>query len=102
MLADVAGLGGEDDRRVALEREQDVRVAVHDREAAHVRDGALEAAVLGAAHEHRVEAIARERFAYVGVAAGHLVHDASNPFTSAQTASFRGAGTPSSRPKRAI
>ena len=45
----------------------------------------------------RVEPVARERFADVRVAAGHLVHDASNPLTSAQIASFSGVGTPSSR-----
>ena len=45
----------------------------------------------------RVEAVARERLADVRVAAGHLVHDASNPLTSAQIASFSGVGTPCSR-----
>jgi hypothetical protein len=52
--------------------------------------------------EHGVEPVARERVADVRVAAGHLVHDASNPFTSAQIASFSGVETPSSRPNPAM
>ena len=36
VLADVAGLAREDDRRLALERQQDVGVAMHDREARQV------------------------------------------------------------------
>ena len=56
VLADVAGLAREHDRRLALEREQDVRVAVDDHEAGHVRDGALEARVL-VARDGRLERV---------------------------------------------
>ena len=63
VLADVARLAREDDRRLALERQQHVGVAVHDHEARHVRDRALEAGVLVARDDHRVEAVARHRLA---------------------------------------
>ena len=115
VLADVARLGREDDRRVAVDRQQHVRVAVHDHEAAEIRDGALEARVLVAAHDHGVEAVARGRLADEPVAAldlvlrqavyvgsRHCCHDSSTPFTSAQIASFSGVGTPCSRPNLTI
>src|SRR5205814_9771413 len=94
--------GREDDRGLALQRQEHVRIPVDDREAAHVCHSALEAGVLRAADEGGVEAVARERLADVSVAAGHLVHDASNPFTSAQIAAFSGVGTPSSPPVRTM
>ena len=65
MLADVARLAREDDRRLALEREHHVGVAVDDREAGEVGDGALEARVLAARDERGVEPVARERLAHV-------------------------------------
>src|SRR5262249_34959976 len=43
VLADIAGLGREDDRRLALARHEDIRIAVDDLEAGEVRHGALEA-----------------------------------------------------------
>src|SRR5205807_4336666 len=49
VLADVAGLAREDDRRLALSRQQHVRIAVHDLEPREVSDGALEAGVLAPA-----------------------------------------------------
>lgn len=102
VLADVARLGRKNDRRVTFERQQHVRVAMHDREAAQVGHGALEARVLGAADERSIEAVARERLPDVRIAARHLVHEASNPLTSAQMASFNGVGTPRSLPKRTM
>ena len=115
VLADVARLAREDDRRLAVDRQQHVGVAVHDHEAAEIRHRALEAGVLVAAHDHGVEAVARRRLAdRAGSGArsrpaadrctsAHLCcHDSSTPFTSAQIASFSGVGTPCSRPKRTI
>ena len=55
VLADVARLRWEDDRRVAVLREQHVGVAVHDHEARHVRHGSLETGVFVAGHDHSVE-----------------------------------------------
>ena len=57
VLADVARLGREDDERVAVGRQDHVGVAVHDLEPGHVGDGALEAAVLAAGDDQRVEAV---------------------------------------------
>ena len=76
VLADVPRLGGEDDCGVPVDREQDVGVAVDDREPAQVGDGALEAGVFGAAHDRGVEAVALERRADVRVPACYLVHGA--------------------------
>ena len=61
VLADIACLAGEDDRRLAVERQEDVGVAVDDHEAGQVRHGALEARVLVARHDRRVEPVAGER-----------------------------------------
>ena len=58
VLADVARLAREDDRRVSVDGDEDVCVAVNDGESAHVRHGPLEARVLGTAHERGVESIA--------------------------------------------
>ena len=103
VLADVARLGREDDRRLALAREKDVRVAVDDLEAGEIGDGALEARVLGAADERRVEPVALEPLAHPRVPGGQLcVHDASTPFTSAWIAALSGVATPRSRPKRTM
>ena len=102
VLADVARLAREDDRRVAVDRDEDVGVAVHDRETAHVRHGTLEAGVLRAADERRVEPVALERRADVRMPAPHFVHESSTPFTSAQIAWLSGVGTSCSRPTRTI
>ena len=115
VLADVARLAREDDRRLAVDRKEHVGVAVHDHEAAEVRDRAFEARVLVAADDHRVEPVTRRRLAHEPVTAFDLVlgqsgvrrflqccHDCSTPFTSAQIAWFSGVGTPCSRPKRTI
>ena len=64
MLADVARLAGEHDCRLALARDDDVRVTVHDHEAGQVRDRALEAAVLAARDDGCVEALALQRGAH--------------------------------------
>ena len=69
VLADVAGLGREDDLRLAARRHDDVRVAVHDLEAGEVRDGALEARVLAPGDDQRVEARLGHRGPDVGVPA---------------------------------
>ena len=103
MLADVARLGREDDRRLALPRHEDVRVAMDDLEAREIGDGALEAGVLGAAHQRGVEPVALERLAHPRVAGAQLcVHEASTPFTSAWIAALSGVGTPCSAPKRTM
>ena len=69
-----------------------------DLEAREVRHRTLEARVLAPRHDERVEVVLRHRYANVRVAALELqvqVHEASNPLTSAVTASLRGVGTPS-------
>ena len=86
-----------------------VGVAVHDLEAREVRDAALEAAVLAAGHDQRVEVVRGHRGARVGVAALELaaqihqvascVHDASMPRISAAIVSLSGVGTPRRAPK---
>ena len=73
VLADVGGLARKDDRRIALARQQHVRVAVHDHEARHVGDRAFEAGVLVAGDDHGVEAVARHRLTDQAVAAVDLV-----------------------------
>ncbi len=105
VLPDVACLRGEDNRGVALARQQDVGITVDDHEARHVCDRPLEAAVLGAADEHRVQMLFRHRLPDEPVAAFDLLvahHDCSNPFTSDQMARFNGVGTPCSAPKRTM
>ena len=106
VLADVARLAREDDERVAVRGKNDIRVAVHDLEAGEVRDGALEARVLGAGDDQRVELAPGHRGTDVGMAAlqlgAQVDHEISTPLMSAVTASLSGVGTPSSRPKRAM
>ena len=72
VLADVAGLGGEDDERIAVGRHDDVRVAVHDLEAGQVRDRPLEARVLAPRDDQPVEGVLGHRRADVGVASVQL------------------------------
>ena len=103
VLADVARLGREDDLRLAVRRHDDVGVAVHDLEAGEVRDRALEAGVLAAGDDQRVQLVLRHRGADVGVPARQFcVHEASTPLIRATTASLSGVGTPCSRPKRTM
>ena len=105
MLAHVAGLSGEDDRRVSLAREDHVRVAVHDLESRHVRHGAFEPGVLGATDDEGVQVLRLHRLADEAVATLDFLrahHDRSNPFTSAQIARFSGVGTRCSSPNRAM
>jgi hypothetical protein len=106
VLAHVPCLAREDDRGLALERQDDVGVAVHDHEAGEVRHRPLEARVLAAGDDGGVEPVPLERLANVPVAAldvrAHCCHDASSPLISAVTPSFSGVGTPCSRPKRAM
>ena len=68
VLAHVAGLAREDDERLAVRGHDDVGVAVHDLEAGQVRDGALEAGVLAAGHDERVQLVLGHRPADVVVA----------------------------------
>ena len=85
MLADVASLGREHDERVAVRREDDVRVAVNDLEAGHVGHGTLEAAVFVARDDQGVEPVLSHGRPRVRVAALELcsyVHEASTPLTS--------------------
>jgi hypothetical protein len=103
VLPDVAGLRREDDPRVAVDRDDDVRVPVHDLEPREVCHGTLEPGVLAPGDDERVQVVLRQRGADVRVAALELrvqVHEASSPLTRAVTASFSGVATPSSRPKR--
>ena len=102
VLADVAGLGGEDDRRVAFPGEQDIRVAVDDQEPGQVANGALEAGVLAACDDERVQIVLRERVAHEAVAAVYLAHEASRPWISAVIAALSGVGTACSSPKRTM
>ena len=69
VLADVARLGREDDLRLAVGGHDDVGVAVDDLEAGEVGDRALEAAVLAAGHDQRVQVVLRHRGADVPVPA---------------------------------
>ncbi len=68
VLADVARLRREDDERVAVGWHDDVRVAVDDLEAGHVRHCALEARVLAAGDDEAVELSGSHRLPDVGVA----------------------------------
>ena len=102
VLTDVAGLGGEDDRRVTFPRQQHVRVAVDDLESGQVADGALEAGVLAACDDERVQIVLRERVAHEAVAAVYLAHEASSPWISDVIAALSGVGTPCSSPKRTM
>ena len=105
VLADVAGLCREDDRRVSFTRQDHVGVAMDDHEAGHVRDGALEPGVLGAADDDGVELLLGHRLADGAVASfdlGRAHHDCSKPFTSDQIARFNGVGIPCSSPNRTI
>src|SRR5262249_59624974 len=103
VLADVARLGREHDRRLAVARHDHVRVAMDDLEAREVRDRSLEARVLGAAHERSVEPVALEGPANPRVTCGQFcVHEASTPFTSDWIAALRGVGTSYSSPKRTM
>ena len=72
VLSDVACLGREDDLRLPLRRDDDVRVSVHDLEAREVSDRPLEAAVLAAGDDQRVEVVLGHCGADVGVTAGQL------------------------------
>ena len=104
VLADVARLRWEDDERLAVRGDDDVRVAVDDLEAREVGHGPFEARVLAPRHDERVEVVRRHGGANVVVPppelGAQLCHEASNALTSWVMASLSGVGTPSSRPKR--
>ena len=105
VLTDVARLGREDDERIAVGRHHDVRVAVDDLEARQVRDGALEARVLAASNDERVEVVLAHRGPHVGeppLQLGIQVHEVSTPLMRAVMVSLSGVGTPRVRPKRAM
>ncbi len=105
VLADVAGLAREHQRRFALEREEDVGVAVHDLESRQVRHRPLEAGVLGAGDDQGVQLVTGHRLPHARVAALDLAaahHERSSPFTSAQTARLSGVATPCSSPARTM
>ena len=72
MLADVARLAREDDQRVAVRGDDDIRVAVDDLEPGEVRHRPLEAGVLGARHDERVELSRSHRCPDVGETAFEL------------------------------
>ena len=57
VLADVPCLGGEDDERLTVGRDDHVGVPMDDLEPGHVRDGALEPAVLAARDDQDVEPV---------------------------------------------
>ena len=105
VFAHVPRLGREDDVRLSVRRQDDVRIAMDDLEAGHVGDGALEAAVLAAGDDQRVQIVLGHRGPNVAVASVQLgaqrcSHEASSALMSWVIASFSGVGTPSSRPKR--
>ena len=107
VLADVARLRREHDVRLPVRRHDHVRVAMDDLEAGQVRHGTLEARVLAAGDDERVEVVRGHRGPDVRVpslqlGAQRCSHDASSPLMSDVIASLSGVGTPSSRPKRAI
>ena len=72
VLADVPCLRRKDDERVAVGRQDDVRVPVHDLEPRHVRHGALEPAVLAAGDDQGVEPVLSHCCTDVGVASLEL------------------------------
>ena len=72
VLADVPRLRREDDERVPVGGQDDVGVPVHDLEPRHVRDGALEAAVLVAGDDQGVEPVLSHRCTDVCVASLEL------------------------------
>src|SRR5207247_5124390 len=108
VLADVARLGGEHDRRLALPRQQHVGVSMDDDETGHVCHGALEARVLRAGDEDRVDAVLVHSRADEPVTAldfrrtSQSFHDSSTPRTSAQTALLSGVATPRHFPNRTM
>ena len=106
VLADVPRLGGEDDERVAVRGQDDVGVAVDDLETGHVRDRSLEARVLAAGDDQGIELVLGHRGPDDCVPPGQLCwswcHEASTPLIRVVMTSFRGVGTPCSRPKRAM
>src|SRR5262249_46943581 len=108
VLADVPRLRWEDDRRLALAREQDVGVPMDDDESRQVRDGALEARVLGAGHDDVVDRVLVHGLSDEAVTpldlgfASQGFHDSSSPRMSAQTALLSGVATPRQPPKRTM
>src|SRR5581483_4108839 len=97
VVADPARLLREDDRRLALERQDDVGVAVQDPEAGEVADGSLEARVLRAGDDDGVEAVLRRLLADVRVPPLDLRlarHALSFPLISSVSARLSGASTP--------
>ncbi len=68
VLAHVPRLRREHDRRFAFARQDDVGVAMDDDEAGHVGHGALEPRVLGAADDHRLDAVLVHRSPHRAVA----------------------------------
>ena len=73
-----------------------------DQEPGQVANGALEAGVLAAGDDERVQIVLRERVAHEAVAAVYLAHEASRPWISAVIAALSGVGTPCSSPKRTM
>ncbi len=69
LVADPAGFLREDQRRLALQRDQDVDVAMNDLEARGVEDRAFESGVLIAANDERVDILLAHGGADVVVAA---------------------------------
>ncbi len=72
VLTDISRLGREDDVRLAVGGEHDVGVAMHDLEAGHVRDSALEAAVLVTGDDEGIEPVRSHGRPHVRVAALEL------------------------------
>src|SRR5258705_551089 len=69
LVADPAGFQGKNQSDLALLRENHIGIAVHDFETRHVAHRALEAGILIAAHDQRVQAVALHGLAKVTVAA---------------------------------
>ena len=69
LVADPARLLREDQRRIALQRDENIHVAMNDLEARGVEDSAFEAGILVAADDERVDILFAHGGADVGVAA---------------------------------
>ncbi len=105
MLAHIPRLGREHDEWLAVAGHDHVRVTMDDLKSREIGHRPFETRVLAPGDDERVQVVLRHRGPDVRVAAielGVQLHESSSAMTRAVTVSFRGVGTPISRPKRAM